>query len=205
MADVNCDGKLDINEFSVACKLVTMKLKGMEIPPALPPALRAILVGSGQTTPVLSPQLSTGMVTPPGVMSPPLIRPTMSGGATPPLQPIMGVVAPTSVGVGMPQPMLGAIPGVPTSNIVGAMPPSANSVPPQSLAFRSATPPVSGNLIANVSILMNLSSFRISRTYWYVQVQLGQHLSLVMILCKLEFCEPNAEKCGNLQFLFLLI
>lgn len=33
LADVNCDGKLDINEFSVACKLITMKLKGLEMPP----------------------------------------------------------------------------------------------------------------------------------------------------------------------------
>jgi len=36
---MNGDGQMDINEFSIACKLITMKLKGFEIPKALPPAM----------------------------------------------------------------------------------------------------------------------------------------------------------------------
>jgi hypothetical protein len=43
---------MDINEFSVACKLITMKLKGFEIPPVLTPALKSVLAGTGTTTPV---------------------------------------------------------------------------------------------------------------------------------------------------------
>ena len=36
---MNGDGKMDLNEFSVACKLINLKLKGMEIPKSLPPQL----------------------------------------------------------------------------------------------------------------------------------------------------------------------
>ena len=36
---MNGDGKMDINEFSVACKLINLKLKGMELPKSLPPQL----------------------------------------------------------------------------------------------------------------------------------------------------------------------
>ena len=41
LADMNGDGKMDLNEFSVACKLINLKLKGMEIPKNLPPQLLA--------------------------------------------------------------------------------------------------------------------------------------------------------------------
>ena len=39
---MNGDGQMDLNEFSVACKLITMKLKGFELPTALPPAILVI-------------------------------------------------------------------------------------------------------------------------------------------------------------------
>ena len=39
LADMNGDGKMDINEFSVACKLINLRLKGMEMPKSLPPQL----------------------------------------------------------------------------------------------------------------------------------------------------------------------
>ena len=41
---MNGDGKMDLNEFSVACKLINLKLKGMELPKSLPPQL----LNSGQ-------------------------------------------------------------------------------------------------------------------------------------------------------------
>ena len=44
LADMNGDGKMDLNEFSVACKLINLKLKGMELPKSLPPQL----LNSGQ-------------------------------------------------------------------------------------------------------------------------------------------------------------
>ena len=39
LADMNGDGKMDINEFSIACKLINLKLKGMELPKSLPPQM----------------------------------------------------------------------------------------------------------------------------------------------------------------------
>merc|ERR1719435_631464 len=39
LADMNGDGKMDINEFSIACKLINLKLKGMELPKSLPPSM----------------------------------------------------------------------------------------------------------------------------------------------------------------------
>jgi len=36
LADINGDGRMDFMEFSIACKLITNKLKGFEIPPQLP-------------------------------------------------------------------------------------------------------------------------------------------------------------------------
>lgn len=43
LADTNADGKMDINEFSIACKLINLKLRGFEIPKVLPPNLIASL------------------------------------------------------------------------------------------------------------------------------------------------------------------
>ena len=36
---MNGDGKMDFMEFSIACKLITLKLKGFELPKTLPPQL----------------------------------------------------------------------------------------------------------------------------------------------------------------------
>ena len=36
---MNGDGQMDINEFSIACKLITMKLKNVELPKTLPPSM----------------------------------------------------------------------------------------------------------------------------------------------------------------------
>ncbi|XP_067141065.1 intersectin-1 isoform X2 [Centruroides vittatus] len=40
LADITADGKMDRHEFSVAMHLIQMKLKGYELPKALPPSLR---------------------------------------------------------------------------------------------------------------------------------------------------------------------
>ncbi|XP_046814361.1 intersectin-1 isoform X4 [Vespa crabro] len=39
LSDTDADGKMDINEFCIACKLITLKLRGFEIPKTLPPSL----------------------------------------------------------------------------------------------------------------------------------------------------------------------
>ncbi|XP_043468951.1 intersectin-1 isoform X3 [Leptopilina heterotoma] len=39
LSDTDSDGKMDINEFSIACKLINLKLRGFAIPSTLPPIL----------------------------------------------------------------------------------------------------------------------------------------------------------------------
>ncbi|XP_015589739.1 intersectin-1 isoform X6 [Cephus cinctus] len=39
LSDTDADGKMDLNEFSIACKLINLKLRGFEIPNTLPPSL----------------------------------------------------------------------------------------------------------------------------------------------------------------------
>ncbi|KAK2154784.1 hypothetical protein LSH36_257g02045 [Paralvinella palmiformis] len=41
LADMNGDGKMDKKEFSIACHLISTKLKGLELPKALPASLKA--------------------------------------------------------------------------------------------------------------------------------------------------------------------
>ncbi|XP_025833067.1 intersectin-1 isoform X2 [Agrilus planipennis] len=43
LADTDSDGKMDINEFSIACKLINLTLRGFEVPKVLPPTLVASL------------------------------------------------------------------------------------------------------------------------------------------------------------------
>ena len=45
LADVNGDGQFDFNEFSIACKLITNKLKGLELPKTLPPSMMTMFPG----------------------------------------------------------------------------------------------------------------------------------------------------------------
>uniref|UniRef100_H3AJ44 Uncharacterized protein n=1 Tax=Latimeria chalumnae TaxID=7897 RepID=H3AJ44_LATCH len=40
LADMNNDGKMDQHEFSIAMKLIKLKLQGHQLPPALPPIMK---------------------------------------------------------------------------------------------------------------------------------------------------------------------
>lgn len=40
LADVDADGRMDINEFSIALHLIALKLKGIEVPRTLPSSLK---------------------------------------------------------------------------------------------------------------------------------------------------------------------
>jgi len=39
LADTDADGKMNIDEFSIACKLINLKLRNFELPKVLPPSL----------------------------------------------------------------------------------------------------------------------------------------------------------------------
>ena len=43
---MNGDGQMDLNEFSVACKLITNQLKGFPLPQTLPPQTKASAMGA---------------------------------------------------------------------------------------------------------------------------------------------------------------
>uniref|UniRef100_A0A673BW74 Intersectin 1 (SH3 domain protein) n=1 Tax=Sphaeramia orbicularis TaxID=375764 RepID=A0A673BW74_9TELE len=83
LADMNSDGRMDIHEFSIAMKLIKLKLQGHPLPPSLPPSMK-------QPPLPLPPQAGFGMPpmapipTPlPGV--PPLPLPPLPVGVSPPL------------------------------------------------------------------------------------------------------------------------
>ncbi|KAM8716657.1 hypothetical protein ACLKA7_003524 [Drosophila subpalustris] len=66
LADTDSDGKMNINEFSIACKLINLKLRGMEIPKTLPPTLLSSLTDAvvGGPTPTMTPRGSTSSMSP---------------------------------------------------------------------------------------------------------------------------------------------
>lgn len=107
LADRDCDGKMDINEFSIACKLVNLKLRGFAIPKPLPPAMIASL-SSFTITPTL---------TPTGIASPPLMQAVQQ---TPPIQPVQPIQQIPQQAIPPPippqpiiQPVLAQIPQIP--------------------------------------------------------------------------------------------
>ncbi|XP_075990060.1 dynamin associated protein 160 [Anticarsia gemmatalis] len=55
LADTNADGKLDLKEFSIACKIINLKLHGIEVPKTLPPSLLASLSPTGGQKPQFAP------------------------------------------------------------------------------------------------------------------------------------------------------
>ncbi|KAB0793537.1 hypothetical protein PPYR_13157 [Photinus pyralis] len=89
LADTNADGKMDINEFSIACKLINLKLRGFEIPKVLPPTLIA----------------SLRMHNPPAI--PPL--PAVPSVQQPPLIPL-NQIPPTVIPTGIVPPMQSGLP-----------------------------------------------------------------------------------------------
>lgn len=95
LSDTDADGKMDINEFSIACKLINLKLRGFQIPPTLPPVLKSLitqpmqsssqgvtpvggpmLIGQRASAPVIPPQPQPPVIPPQPPVIPP--QPVMS-------------------------------------------------------------------------------------------------------------------------------
>jgi hypothetical protein len=57
LADTDKDGNLNFIEFSIACKLITMKLKGLEVPKVLPPSMLP-----AAASPIMSPPVAAPLV-----------------------------------------------------------------------------------------------------------------------------------------------
>uniref|UniRef100_A0A3B4EIV0 Intersectin-1 n=1 Tax=Pygocentrus nattereri TaxID=42514 RepID=A0A3B4EIV0_PYGNA len=111
LADLNNDGKMDMHEFSIAMKLIKLKLQGHPLPPTLPPSMKQPPLsipppsafgkcGIPAVPPMPLPPLPPGV---PGVgMSPPLVSsvtppvPPMANGAPSMIQPISGFSHPAT-------------------------------------------------------------------------------------------------------------
>ncbi|KAM4599869.1 intersectin-1 isoform 3-T3 [Fundulus diaphanus] len=118
LADMNGDGRMDIHEFSIAMKLIKLKLQGHPLPPALPPSMK-------QPPLALPPQASFGM-------------PPMAPLPTPIPAPI---AAPLPVVPPLPLPPLpvGVSPPLVSTAAPPLPPPIANGAPPTAMM-----PPISG-------------------------------------------------------------
>ncbi|XP_015189067.1 PREDICTED: intersectin-1 isoform X9 [Polistes dominula] len=133
LSDTDADGKMDINEFSIACKLITLKLRGFEIPKTLPSSLIQSLKAT--STGNLAAGLTNGAATIPtqnNITS--LVNLTSSGAvpgqplvggipvSTPPARPLIG--PPSNGTIGRP-----STPASPMT-LPGSNFPTAANVPP---------------------------------------------------------------------------
>uniref|UniRef100_A0A8C7RW28 Intersectin 1 (SH3 domain protein) n=1 Tax=Oncorhynchus mykiss TaxID=8022 RepID=A0A8C7RW28_ONCMY len=84
-ADMNNDGKMDMHEFSIAMKLIKLKLQGHALPPSLPPSMKQ----------------------PPLTLPPP---PTAPFGVMPGLPAVPPLPMPPMPGVGMSPPLVSSVP-----------------------------------------------------------------------------------------------
>uniref|UniRef100_A0AAQ6AK23 Intersectin-1 n=1 Tax=Amphiprion ocellaris TaxID=80972 RepID=A0AAQ6AK23_AMPOC len=109
LADMNSDGRMDIHEFSIAMKLIKLKLQGHPLPPTLPPSMKQPPLYFMYFYPGLPPMAPLPNPLPgvPPLPLPPLpvgVSPPLVSSAPPPLpQPIANGAPPT----GMMQPISG--------------------------------------------------------------------------------------------------
>ncbi|XP_058152167.1 intersectin-1 isoform X2 [Dasypus novemcinctus] len=114
LADMNNDGRMDQMEFSIAMKLIKLKLQGYQLPSALPPVMKqqpvaissapAFGIGGITSIPPLTAVASVPMGSIPVVgMSPPLVSsvptaavPPMANGAPPVIQPLPAFAHPAA-------------------------------------------------------------------------------------------------------------
>nr|XP_023015070.1 intersectin-1 isoform X3 [Leptinotarsa decemlineata] len=140
LADTDADGKMNINEFSIACKLINLKLRGYDLPKGLPPSLLASL--KANTPPAIPPLPNANLVSAPPRPEPPKVAPLLATQSligvqnAMPNQPLVSQVAPTQQQPLLPglmrQPPIGGEMVMPT----GVMPP-VSMMPP--LGGMSAT------------------------------------------------------------------
>lgn len=97
LADINSDGRMDMHEFSIAMKLIKLKLQGHPLPPSLPSSMK-------QPPLPLPPQSAFGM--PP--MAP--LTTSLSGVPPLPLPPLPVGVSPPLVSTTQPPPMANGAP-----------------------------------------------------------------------------------------------
>ncbi|GJQ83722.1 putative Eps15 homology domain protein [Trypoxylus dichotomus] len=168
LADTDADGKMDIVEFSIACKLINLKLRGFEVPKVLPPVLLASF--KSQTPPAIPPLPNASLINPPPRPEPPKVAPIMNQptsqtnvplipglggqaapltstiptGIVPPMQSVPIQSAPSMHSTAPPmqtvQPLISGIPPLSTQTLVSV--PPMNTVAPQTGAVQPLIPGV---------------------------------------------------------------
>ncbi|XP_058125707.1 intersectin-1 isoform X2 [Anopheles coustani] len=138
LADTDADGRMTLGEFSIACKLINLKLRGFETPKILPPTLIASLTAVGGT-PILTPTSGLSPLDPLKSLAgsigsapvvPPQPQPMMA-----PTHPAMvpHAIVPPLMATQMVPPQVPVVPGV----MAGVAPPKP-ALPPQPLIATAA-------------------------------------------------------------------
>ncbi|KAK1333243.1 hypothetical protein QTO34_006784 [Cnephaeus nilssonii] len=125
LSDLNKDGKMDQQEFSIAMKLIKLKLQGQQLPVVLPPIMKQ--------PPMFSPLISArfGMGSMPNLSIPQPL---------PPVAPIATALSPATSGTTLPPLMMPAplVPSVSTSSLPNG---TASLIQPLSIPYSSSTLP----------------------------------------------------------------
>lgn len=165
LADTDADGKMDVNEFSIACKLINLKLRGYQVPKGLPPSLLASL--KTNTPPAIPPLPNASLINAPPRPDPPkpaLIQnqqayqpqplpsnlTTLTQVPSAGLNPVMTTMPTVGIPTGIVPPMPTAI--LPTHQHalvgIGTTQPLVNQVMPT--VFGGNIPAISNNILPNL-------------------------------------------------------
>uniref|UniRef100_A0A8C5NZP9 Intersectin 2 n=1 Tax=Jaculus jaculus TaxID=51337 RepID=A0A8C5NZP9_JACJA len=125
LSDLNKDGKMDQQEFSIAMKLIKLKLQGQQLPVVLPPIMKQ--------PPMFSPLISArfGMGSMPNLSIPQ---------SMPPVAPVTAPLSSATSGTSIPPLMMPAplVPSVSTSSLPNG---TASLIQPLSIPYSSSTLP----------------------------------------------------------------
>lgn len=153
---------MDINEFSIACKLINLKLRGFDIPKQIPLTLLASL--KGQTPPAIPPLPNSNLVSAPPRPEPPKAAPLNNQvplmQSQPPVQNLSsgGLLSQASVSssvipTGVVPPLQSTLPSVPTvlptvqNNLTGIQ----TTLPNVQQPLIGSVPPLSQSLTQSIS------------------------------------------------------
>ncbi|XP_063874281.1 intersectin-2-like isoform X16 [Scylla paramamosain] len=173
LSDVDGDGKMDLHEFSIACKLINLKLRGFTLPSTLPASLKqSACVGIGGAPAPAPLALDTAEAHAGAAPAAPLGGGVPLAGMAPivPTQPIMpmapassqapGTTVPTLHGASVPVPVPSA-PLLPSGTQPVGLPSSQPMVPPAPSMVPSSkpmVPPASQPLVAPVAPMVPQAS-----------------------------------------------
>ncbi|PNF24527.1 Intersectin-1 [Cryptotermes secundus] len=161
LADTDADGKMNIEEFSIACKLINLKLRNFELPKVLPPSLLqqtkplgGVTTNMLQSTPPAVPPMprpplasgsALGVGVPPSSVAPPIIpMTTQQHNAIPAMKVPLGMAQVTPVGVPPSTVGISSLGMGPISTASAGIPSAPLSIITAPMGVAPAISPVSG-------------------------------------------------------------